>query len=304
VHFNYLIIILLSILIGVAFLFIIIRKKYFVGTSVKQRKQMPAQKDGEIVPITSHFDSEQEEKPKPKSSINLFGQFQVFDKEGNDITVQFSPLQKELFLLIAINTISNKRGISPPELDHILWSGKSEKDAKNNRSVNITRLRAILDKIGNCTVARESGFWQFKIMDEQISLDYKRYSEIIESKKINSKEDIVTLIDIVRQGSFLYQTDYDWLDNIKSEVSNTIIGLFLEFMGNQKITDDPELIIKITNRIFDFDHLNEEALAYKCKALIILKRRTLANNIYLKFLKDYKDIYGTDFSKSFQEITD
>lgn len=301
-NFNYLTILLLSILIAGA-IFIVLKRKYFVGSQLKGRGQIPVQNGEQILPVSGLFDTEQEEKPKPKSSINLFGQFQAFDKKGNDITVLFSPLQKELFLLITINTISNKRGIWPSELDHILWSGKSEKDAKNNRSVNITRLRAILDKIGNCTVARESGFWQFKIMDELISLDYKKYSEIIESKKINSKEDIATLIDIVRQGSFLYQTDYDWLDNIKSEVSNTLIGLFLEFMGNQKISNDPEFIIKITNRIFDFDHLNEEALAYKCRALIILKRRTLANNIYLKFLKDYKDIYGTDFSKSFQEIT-
>jgi hypothetical protein len=43
-------------------------------------------------------------------------------------------------------------------------------------------------------------------------------------------------------------------------------------------------------------------LTYKCKSLILLKRHTLANNTYLKFLKEYKDIYGTDLGKSFHEI--
>jgi hypothetical protein len=42
-------------------------------------------------------------------------------------------------------------------------------------------------------------------------------------------------------------------------------------------------------------------LIYQCKALIALKRFTLASNIYLKFAKEYKDIYGEEFTKSFHE---
>jgi hypothetical protein len=48
--------------------------------------------------------------------------------------------------------------------------------------------------------------------------------------------------------------------------------------------------------------LNEDALTFKCKSLILLKRHNLASNMYLKFVKDYKDIYSADFDKSFQEI--
>jgi len=43
-------------------------------------------------------------------------------------------------------------------------------------------------------------------------------------------------------------------------------------------------------------------LIYKCKSLIYLKRHTLANNTYLKFIKDYKDIYGENFGKTFHEV--
>ena len=60
--------------------------------------------------------------------------------------------------------------------------------------------------------------------------------------------------------------------------------------------------MEIANRIFYFDQLNEDALIYKCKSLILLKRHTLANNVYLKFLKDYKDIYGTEFKESFNDV--
>ncbi|HEY4936373.1 MAG TPA: hypothetical protein VII44_07325, partial [Puia sp.] len=109
------------------------------------------------------------------------------------------------------------------------------------------------------------------------------------------------LIHIIRRGAFLYQTEYDWLDNIKSEISNSIIDLCLNYIKTQGISNEPEFIIEITNCIFYFDHLNEDALIYKCKCLILLKRHTLASNIYLKFVKEYRDIYGTEFTKTFHE---
>lgn len=237
------------------------------------------------------------------SSIYLFGQFQVFDKDGNDITGLFTPLLKELFLIVCINTIRPGRGISSEMLNEILWRDKSEKDAKNNRSVNLAKLKIILEKIGNCIISKESGSWQFQILDEDIYVDYKKYILLLQQYASDrAKEYIYTLVDIIKRGSFLYHTEYNWLDNIKSEISGPIIDLCLDFIKSQNIIKDPEFIIEITNRIFYFDQLNEDALTYKCKNLILLKRHTLANNIYVKFLKDYKDIYGTDFTKSFNEV--
>src|SRR5258705_2168661 len=108
-------------------------------------------------------------------AIYLFGQFQGFDKDGNDVTRLFTPLLKELFLVIALYTIRNGRGISSEGLNEILWHDQSEKDAKNNRSVNLARLRTILEKIGNCIITKESGYWQFQGRDEKIYGDYKKF---------------------------------------------------------------------------------------------------------------------------------
>ena len=234
------------------------------------------------------------------SSIFLFGQFQVFDKEGHDITGLFTPLLKELFLIVCINTIRQGRGISSEMLNEKLWRDKSEKDAKNNRSVNIAKLKIILERIGNCVINKESGFWQFQITDDHIYIDFKKYTNIIQQG--NARADYIhPLIDIVRRGPFLHQTEYDWLDNIKSEISNSMIDLCLNYIKTHEISKEPEFIIEVTNCIFYFDHLNEDALIYQCKALIAMKRFTLASNIYLKYAKEYKEIYGAEFTKSFHE---
>jgi two-component SAPR family response regulator len=235
------------------------------------------------------------------SSVYLFGQFQVFDKEGNDITGFFTPLLKELFLIVSINSIRQGWGISSEILNERLWHDKSEKDAKNNRSVNIAKLKSILEKIGNCAITKESGSWQFQILDDNIYMDFRNFNSFMQNSQNGGKDDIRPLIEIIKRGDFLYLTEYDWLDSLKSEISNSVIDFCLGYIKKHDISLEPENIIEITNCIFLFDHLNEDALIYQCKSLIILKRFTLASNIYLKYIKEYKDIYGAEFKKTFHE---
>ncbi|MEO5891288.1 MAG: hypothetical protein ABIQ31_13630 [Ferruginibacter sp.] len=295
----------LSAAIGAAFLLVIaflFRKKW--------RKPKPFQsafpETGVIndeVPQSDAFTSPQPYLEKNlQSAIYLFGQFQVFDKEGNDITRLFSPLLKELFLIIAIYTLRTGRGISSEQLNEILWHNKSDKDAKNNRSVNIVKLKSILEKVGNSTINKDSGYWQFVLENDDIYVDYKKYASLVHASPGADKEHLYAILDIIKRGPFLSQIEYNWLDDIKSEVSNFIINSCLSLIRKESVDKNPEFIIEITNYIFYFDKLNEDALIYKCKSLISLKRHTLASNAYQKFSKEYKDIYGEDFGKLFHEI--
>ncbi len=275
--------------------------RYRRAKTGKQEAVVPPVAVGEVIAPAPAVFRTATPGPAPHSAIFLFGQFQVFDKEGNDNTRSFTPLLKEIFLIICIYTLKNGRGISSEKLNEILWHDKSEKDAKNNRSVNIAKLKTILEKIGNCVINKESGYWQLVTGDE-VYIDYRQFVGLVQPGSSPDKEYINAVLDIIRRGAFLTQTEYNWLDNIKSDVSNAAIDVCLDFVRTQDLTKDPEFIIEITNYIFYFDQLNEDALIYRCKCLILLKRHTLANNGYLRFIKDYKDIYGEEFPKSFHEI--
>jgi len=235
------------------------------------------------------------------SAIYLFGPFQAFDREGHDCTRLFTPLLRELFLIIATYTIRNGRGISSEGLNELLWHDKAEKDAKNNRSVNLAKLKPILEKIGHCVINKESGYWQLQVMDDTY-VDYKKFAALLQSTSVPDIPHIHALIDIIKRGPFLLQTEFNWLDDIKSEVSNGVIDRCLSYLRHHEMTENPEFTVEITNCIFYFDQLNEDALTFKCKSLILLKRHNLASITYLKFVKDYKDIYSADFDKTFQEI--
>ncbi len=253
-------------------------------------------------PQIHHIESHYIEERKMQSAVLLFGQFQVFDKESNDITELFTPLIKELFLLIVIYTFRNGRGITSEELNEILWSNKSVKDAKNNRSVNMTKLKNIVERVGNCTLAKKSNFWQFQVSDDPVYIDYVEFKQLLKEITEIDKEHIRQILKIASKGSFLSQTEYGWLDDVKAEVSNFIIDTCHNYLARVNVFDDAEFVIEIANCIFYFDRLNEDALEYKCKSLIYLKRHALANKTYTKFVKEYKDMYGEDFDKSFSEI--
>jgi len=92
----------------------------------------------------------------------LFGYFEVITSDGHNITRQFTPLLKEMFLLILIDSLRYNKGVSSEKLNDILWNGKDIKDAKNNRSVNLVKLKNILDKLGECTISRDTGAWKFE----------------------------------------------------------------------------------------------------------------------------------------------
>lgn len=93
-----------------------------------------------------------------KYHIVMFGGFQVFNKKFEDITSYFSPLLKELFLLIFMYSFKNNKGISSEKLTEILWFDKSEKSARNNRAVNIAKLKGFLEEIGSCELSKKTGY--------------------------------------------------------------------------------------------------------------------------------------------------
>ncbi len=237
-----------------------------------------------------------------KSQIFLFGDFQMFDENQNEITKLFSPLIKELFLVILLYTIRWERGISSEKLKELLWFDKDAKLARNNRSVNIAKLKGILDKIPACRVSKETGFWKVDFDRNYLEVDYIKYLDIVKDRRTLDKERISALAAITQRGGFLSNAGYEWLDSFKAEISNDVIDTYQHFADSVKISEDPEFLIQVANYIFCFDPVNEEAMTMKCKALACLGKHSLARSSFESFVKEYKVIYGEDFNWDFNEV--
>lgn len=238
------------------------------------------------------------------SSIFLFGHFEVIDKEGNDITRQFTPLLKEIFLLILINTFKDGKGISSDKLYETIWVDKPIKDARNNFSVNIVKLKSILEKAGVTNISKETGKWRFEILNNSITLDYQQFLKLADEKPFPvDKNYINELLTILNRGAFLREAQYSWLDDTKANVSDFVITAILSYTSKASLQSEPDFILKLANCIFLFDQMNEEALELKCRSLIILGRHGSAKETYLNFTKEYTKNYGQDFERSYNEIS-
>ncbi|RZF58707.1 galactose oxidase [Sphingobacterium corticibacterium] len=289
------------------FLFLRWRKARVIKKEVIHREETPHdfKEVVTLLPLEKTPNLVMHEAPSadiPKTNtIFLFGGFQIYDKEGNDITKLFSPLIKELLLITLLYTIRWERGISSQKLTEILWFDKTTESARNNRSVNIAKLKGILDKLDGFQISKETGYWKINV-DAPAYVDYKDYLDIVNRGKKISKMEVNRLTEIVQRGSFLSSLEYEWLDQFKSEISNDVIDTYLHYMSTLQISEDPEFIISLANYIFYFDPVNEEAMVLKCKALVYLGKHSLAKTTFDNFSKEYKAIYDEDFYKNFNEI--
>ena len=226
---------------------------------------------------------------------------QLFDENGNELTKLFTPLVKELFLVILLFS-TRREGISSEKLRELLWFDKPLESARNNRAVNIAKLKGILDKMKHCQVSKETGYWKINIDFNHLRFDYSDYLSLVGDKRMLNKGEITRLISITKRGSFLADMDYEWLDIFKSEISNEIVDAYLRYAGAVKIADDAEFLVQVANYIFYFDPVNEEAMIIKCKALAHLGKHSLAKATFENFAKEYSRIYGEEFHKDMPEV--
>jgi len=234
--------------------------------------------------------------------IIFFGGFQVFNKDFEDVTYKFSPLLKELFLLIMLYTLKNDKGISADKITEVLWYDKSEKSARNNRAVNIAKLRSILEEIGKCELTKKTGYWKIIFLDSNIKSDYIDFINITSSKSNLNKQKVMRLIDITQKGAFLSNLHYDWLDDFKASVSDRIIDTLVKFGQSIDVKTEADFVIHLADSIFNFDTVNEEAMILKCQAEYCMGKHGLARATYERFFKEYLANYGQEYDRAFLDI--
>jgi DNA-binding SARP family transcriptional activator len=288
-------VILLILLLSGVFVFLYRRGKRQKTDDLVQEKKYP-EEDFSKNDLSGSVSNE------TKYHIILFGGFQVYDKNFNDITSNFSPLLKELFLLIFLYSFKNNKGISSEKLTEILWHDKSEKSARNNRSVNLAKLKGLLEEIGPCELSKKTGYWKIGFEDSQIHSDYFDFLGITSSKKNLTRQKVDQLMEISQKGGFLINSHFDWLDEFKAQVSDLIMDTLVEYGQKADIKAEAEFIIHLADCIFNFDLVNEEAMILKCKAQYCMGKHSHAKSTYEKFSKEYLAMYNQEYEKAFTEI--
>lgn len=235
------------------------------------------------------------------SSISLLGGFQVIDRNGVNISAAFTPSLKQLLVLLALYTVKTGKGISSVQMRNLLWPDKSEESARNNRGVNIKKLRTLLEQVGNVFINNEGNHWLLTF-DPSVHCDYFHVQPLITDALRQQKIDHTELIRVASKGSLLPDLDYEWLDSFKSDYASRIIDVMLLLAQKPEIRQSPANLIAICDIIFMQDPLNEHALLIKCRELYKLGKPKVAKNVYDSFINEYSLTIGTAFHLRFEEV--
>ena len=285
-----------GLLIAVFYRYVVRRNRKKKPKQGKEKASIISKATKEYVPEYIH----------PKSqAVYLFGGFQVFNKDGEDITKDFTPMLRQLFILLLLNTLKNGKGISSVKLKDLLWYDKSEESAKNNRGVFINKLRQLFEHIGHLQVKNLDLYWKIELGDD-IYCDYEKVLSLMGHISANIRtvpqDDIQSLLAIVSKGELLPNIQMEWIDSFKSDFSNNLTDLLLDAYSQSIIRKSPQICINLADAIFIHDSLNEDALSIKCQNLVQMGKYGLAQKAYNIFAKEYKTLFNSAFPHSFEEI--
>lgn len=239
------------------------------------------------------------------SSISLIGGFQAIDRNGMDITAQFTPHIRYLLLLILLYTYKTNKGISASTLDEILWSDKSETSARNNRNVNINKLKFLVEKLEGLVISNDNSYWH-SIFSPPFVCDYVKvldFAEQIKNQPENiSLEKVELFLSVVSQGLLLSNIQTEWVDSFKAEYSSVILDSLLFLAKQTEQVRDFQLLLKLADAMLIQDSIDEDALMFKCKALVSLGKKNAAHSFYTSFCHNYKNILAEDYPVAFSKL--
>lgn len=267
----------------------------FAALHVRRRRARSAGRSEEPVVISSRRYAAT--GPSGRSGIYLFGGFRVLAADGSDVTARFSPILKELLLLLACHTPQG--GISWEQMRMILWFDKDEKSALNNRSVSFFKLRALLRDVGNFDILNNQGRWTLEAAPALV--DYYRFVELARAGVL-TRSQVEELLSIVGPGPLLVGFDELWADPLKAEVTDSILTVLTHFAFGLEIRGHEELLLDVCDAIAKFDPLNETALAVRCKVYREKGNNILSRQVFASFQKEYQAVYGEPFSREYSEI--
>jgi DNA-binding SARP family transcriptional activator len=286
--------IIVAVFILLASLFLLgIKKLKFYFISKKDLENLLETEDEEKIPKEKLYYNVK------KKSIVFLGGFQVFNKEGKNITGEFTPTLKYLLVLITLYTLKNNKGISSSKLQELLWYDKTEDAARNNRNVNLRKLRLLLLELGAIDIEKQNSYWMIYIPEDVLS-DYKeslRLINTIQNETVTSIEDLLRLIELLNYGTILPNIQLEWVDSFKTDFSNQAIDTLMHAINNNKnpFYKQQDIRLKVADALLKIDSINEEAIRVKCNALIKMGKMGLAKTTFENFNKEYKMFLGEHY---------
>ena len=287
-------------LVFIYILILLLRELHTAEESLEDDQQLNSLVNEKVPVRNENHDKKHVELPK-RNAIYLFGEFRVYNSEGIEISSRFPTKIRQLFLSILLLG-TDEKGITNEKLNSIHWTYHSPESAKNNRNVNLKKLRDLLLSLNGVQILHNDGSWVLKFSNE-VFCDYQFLLKKMKGTfQPLTREDFEKIILVLTQGIFVADERTPWLDPFNSHFLSSLLDYLFLLTDSFEKDKNPEAIYKIADLILKSDPLNEEAFKLKIEALIKLRNHNQAFFDYTYFTKGYEKMYGIQFPMSFKSF--
>ncbi|MDR2954422.1 MAG: hypothetical protein LBV43_05010 [Prevotella sp.] len=244
------------------------------------------------------------EKSKRRSLISLLGGFQIFGANGDDLTSHFTPVIRQMFLVILLDIYNTGKGVTSERLDETFWFDMDKSKATNNRNVNIRKLRVLLQEVGDIKLEKKGNYWQIDV-GKDIRCDYGEITALLKEakiKKVITEPIVEDIVALASSGILLPNIDAEWVERYKSDYSSLLIEVLLRYAAQDTVQNNLRLLVKLADVILIHDNIDEDSIKMKCRSLYKLGQKGLSKQSYDKFYSDYKNILNEPPNFKYEDI--
>ncbi len=243
---------------------------------------------------------------RSKNFINLFGEFTILDRNGENVAVQMTLKNKQVFLYILIHSIlseNGKGGVTSEQLGSTFWSDLPPANVKNNRNVSIKRIREAIAGTDGIELVYLNQHFYFEF-GEEFETDLRLLNNIIRKDEFEDfhSEDFSLYLSLLERGRFLEGMSFEWLDYYQDRINNKILLNLNDYFEEILKTRDIPLQMRLASLIMKFDELNEMVFTFIIHLHINQKNIQTAHSTYDRFTKRYREETGNEYPKTFENF--
>ena len=273
---RYILIFTFILLMGVLFVLFRNKKKNILRTQRSKRNQIAI-----------------EGKAPDKNAIFVFGDFQVLDKAGKDISYRFSAKLRSMFALILFHSTRNQKGVSTEKLTLDLWPDRDINTSKNTRGVTINRLRTILEDLEGINLTFKNSKWIFEISEPFYCDLIAYFSEC--PKSIDNDELVAKMpyiYPILKKGALFPGIQEVWIDEFKREHEERLeqmLRIYISMLYHRKYYAE---VVTYSDLMLMIDPTNEEIVELSITSLQKMNKGKMALSVYKHFVANYISSMG------------
>jgi two-component SAPR family response regulator len=203
-----------------------------------------------------------------------------------------------------LNSIKDGKKITSEKLDETFWFGMDKLNILNNRSVNIRKLRILLEKVGDIEIVNKNSCWSMHL-GEDTFCDYQEVMAIlreIQDNKTISNKTMEYVLKLASGGLLLPNINAEWADHYKSEYTDLITNILMKAATMPDMKDNTKLVLQIANTILLFDNIDEDAIRIKCRTLSQLGQKGASKQCFDKFKAEYFQILNIAPDFKYEDI--